>query len=379
MKTSKIGFLMISVFSGSSFFGQQNLIEPTGKVGIGTTSPKYTLDIRGNLFIDSNIQVNGSTLILNDFTSSGAVRLTGLENANGKGQLSNVMIDSDGKLFRLPGLILDGDKLPQGPKCLTNANNHATWKAGVNKLYVDCPDVNVGINTDDPQFKLDVIGPAKSQYIYVGTSPYDPVYGKRGSYYNNFLKGHLLISGTNSSIGFRSDEGGVSSNINGDIAMRLVDRQSDCGSTVRGLTFFRPGSTTQNRPSSNYDLFISSSSETAGNIGIGTEKAKYRLTVEGKIGAREIIVEQKSWCDYVFDENYKLRTLGEVEEFIKSNKHLPGVPSASEVSEDGIQVSEMTKILMEKIEELTLYQIELEKKLQEQNLKIEQLINETKK
>jgi hypothetical protein len=87
----------------------------------------------------------------------------------------------------------------------------------------------------------------------------------------------------------------------------------------------------------------------------------YRLTVEGKIRARELRLDTDVWPDYVFAENFRLQSLHDVEKFIKENKHLPGVPSATEIDNDGIAVSEMIKVQMQKIEELTLYMIELKK------------------
>ena len=95
-----------------------------------------------------------------------------------------------------------------------------------------------------------------------------------------------------------------------------------------------------------------------GNIGIGTlEPGKYKLAVEGKIGAREIEVKQGSWADFVFYEDYELKNLSEVESFINENKHLPDVPSEQEVKEKGINLGQMDAILLQKIEELTLYLI----------------------
>ena len=75
-------------------------------------------------------------------------------------------------------------------------------------------------------------------------------------------------------------------------------------------------------------------------------------------------------ADYVFEQNYKLRGLGEVESFIKENNHLPGIPSAKEMQTNGIALSELNTKLLEKIEELTLHVIELSKdneKLKDQN------------
>lgn len=102
-----------------------------------------------------------------------------------------------------------------------------------------------------------------------------------------------------------------------------------------------------------------------GNVAIGgTFATGYRFSVDGKIACEEVLVDLSGdWPDYVFQSDYKLKTLEEVEKHIDRNGHLPGVPSAKEVESNGIQVGEMNKILMEKIEELTLYILQQEKRI----------------
>ncbi len=111
----------------------------------------------------------------------------------------------------------------------------------------------------------------------------------------------------------------------------------------------------------------------SGNMGIGTSNpGTYRLAVKGKIRAEEIKVET-GWADYVFKEDYILPTLEEVEKHITEKGHLINIPSAEEVVANGIQLGEMNKLLLEKIEELTLYTLEQEKKLQLQDDKLQQI------
>ena len=78
-------------------------------------------------------------------------------------------------------------------------------------------------------------------------------------------------------------------------------------------------------------------------------------------------------ADYVFEDNYDLKSLNEVESYVKANKHLPGVPSAAEMAENGMSVSEMSNLLLEKVEELTLHMIELQKENQALKAKVESL------
>ena len=85
-------------------------------------------------------------------------------------------------------------------------------------------------------------------------------------------------------------------------------------------------------------------------------------SVNGLLKAKEIRVTTKNWSDYVFEDNYKLKTLAETESFINTNGHLPNIPSAKEVAENGVSVGEMQAKLLAKVEELTLHMISLSKK-----------------
>ena len=111
-----------------------------------------------------------------------------------------------------------------------------------------------------------------------------------------------------------------------------------------------------------------------GNVGIGTTNTgDWRLAVNGNIRAKEIVVET-GWSDFVFENDYKLPTLEEVEQHIKTKGHLKDIPNAKEVEENGIQLGEMNSKLLQKIEELTLYLIEenkLNKELQDRIKKLE--------
>lgn len=85
------------------------------------------------------------------------------------------------------------------------------------------------------------------------------------------------------------------------------------------------------------------------------------LTVQGVVNSCKVVVEASSWCDYVFDETYKPMPLEDVEKFVKQNKHLPDVPPASEIENKQVDLFAMQQIQMKKIEELTLYMIEIKK------------------
>jgi hypothetical protein len=107
-----------------------------------------------------------------------------------------------------------------------------------------------------------------------------------------------------------------------------------------------------------------------GSVGIGILNASsiplgYMLAVDGKIISEEVKVQMSgSWPDYVFARDYNLRPLSELRRFVTENKHLPGIPPAAEVEKNGIELGDMQKRMMEKIEELTLYILKLEDEIQ---------------
>jgi hypothetical protein len=114
-----------------------------------------------------------------------------------------------------------------------------------------------------------------------------------------------------------------------------------------------------------------------GNVGIGTSSpGSFRLAVNGKIWTQEVNVQMTNpGPDYVFEKNYDLLSLTELETYINQNKHLPQVPSAKEMEKDGLNLKEMNMILLKKVEELTLHLIEMKKENERQNQLIKQILN----
>ncbi|WP_394772916.1 hypothetical protein [Flavobacterium sp.] len=120
-----------------------------------------------------------------------------------------------------------------------------------------------------------------------------------------------------------------------------------------------------------------------GNVGIGTVIPDSKLSVNGTIHSKEVKVDLAFPApDYVFTSDYNLRSLKEVENYVKENSHLPEIPSAKEFEKNGIKVSEMNMALLKKVEELTLYAIEQQKNteklikiIEEQNVRLQHLEN----
>lgn len=106
-------------------------------------------------------------------------------------------------------------------------------------------------------------------------------------------------------------------------------------------------------------------------VGIGTANPSSMLTVAGNIASREVKVTVDAGADFVFENNYNLPSLESVDQFIRENKHLPEIASAKEMQQDGINLSEMNIKLLQKIEELTLYVIEQNKKIEKQTNEME--------
>lgn len=117
-----------------------------------------------------------------------------------------------------------------------------------------------------------------------------------------------------------------------------------------------------------------------GRIGIGSSNPDEKLTVKGKIHAEEIKVDLAVPADYVFQKyftgsstlkpDYEMPSLNEIESFVKENHHLPNIPSAQEMQENGLQLGEMNNLLLQKVEELTLYIIEQNKRIEALEAKI---------
>ncbi len=184
---------------------------------------------------------------------------------------------------------------------------------------------NVGIGVASTNYKLDVLGRIKSDQLFT-----------------NWLGVYSTAEGkTNRRVT-------VTASMGGHALLYYVDKDDDSFHTINigGSNSLNNGITILGN----------------GNVGIGTSTVGgHMLAVDGSIGAREIQVETTTWADYVFNDEYKLKELEDVEDFIKENNHLPDIPSKKEVIENGIALGEMNAKLLQKIEELTLYMIDQHK------------------
>lgn len=112
----------------------------------------------------------------------------------------------------------------------------------------------------------------------------------------------------------------------------------------------------------NLNFYVHGTSSTSEDVLVSMTQSR-KVLVNGILVAKEIFVQTNVWADYVFKKDYQLMSLYELENFIKVNNHLPNIPSEKEMIDGGVNVSEMNVLMMEKIEELTLYVIQLQKEI----------------
>lgn len=306
------------------------VISETGKVGIGTDSPTEKLTVAGG-----NVKIQHNHAYLLNYgslseTASGASTILG----------NNVVAGAGANTIKRNMHPVDN-----GSFVSLNYYHGITFHTGINSAQnVDVPmydsekmritqNGDVGIGTASPTEKLSVFGTINS------------------------LPGVISLESS------RNDAG--------DVEVGSIRAKNDNGEIAR-IGMFRAGGTYTGylnfyvKEDNNTTLYEAMRIVPNGNVGIGTTTPNEKLSVNGKIRAKEIKVEATGWPDYVFEDGYQTKSLPELETFIKQYKHLPEVPSAKEVEQNGVELGEMNKILLKKIEELTLLLIE-------QNKRIEQL------
>ncbi|SNY99678.1 hypothetical protein [Flagellimonas pacifica] len=210
--------------------------------------------------------------------------------------------------------------------------------------------------------------------------------GGYSTYINHYSQGNTFLNPQGGNVGIGTSNAGAKLDVNGNITFLTGAEKMYWGSKHTGGTDHRNYLAPRLADNSGWDWsqefgyhFYNRSWYVESNLGIGTSNpGSFKLAVKGKIRAEEIKVET-GWADYVFNADYDLPTLEEVEKYIQEKGHLMNIPSAEEVEENGIQLGEMNKLLLEKIEELTLYTIEQQKEIDQlktENTKMLKLENE---
>ncbi len=348
-------------------------INDAGNVGIGTSSPSSALTINGS---NPWIQMRTNNVDKGYLWASGSdLRLgTSLTNTTGKLALqtklqTRIIIDETGRVAigtATPAsstifTINDSDPLIQiqnngtgkgflqvlgnDMKIGTNTSNlqgnFIIRTAGTDKVSVSrFGDVGIGINFTN--YKLDVIGTTK-------------------------LDGDVFVKGKTESESLKIIEPGFTSS--GNIYLDNEDnlKITKAGVNTGGIVLDANVSNGSKR------LYVTRYNHL--NFGTGLTPQGYTASVEGKVIATEFTtLAIPNWPDYVFADDYKLKSLDEVKSYIAENNHLPNIPSAKEIEKYGVQLGDMSKKLIEKVEELTLYVIQLN----EQNKLLQEQINEIK-
>ncbi len=293
----------------------------SGNVGIGTNNPLSNLDvsgeIRSTLTATSNFRMvcgGYASLLRNDGVNTYLLFTNNNDVNGGWNNLRPLRINnSNGDLF------------------FANENVTITHSTG-----------NFGVGLTNPQYKMDINGP-----LFLRST--ELINGWSNSHL--YWEGHSLVMGTPAgTYSYNSVDlkpGGVS--------------QEPLSSQLRMYTSTNTNQHTLNiQLNSNGNCFFNN----PGNVGIGTINPFYKLDVQGVVRAHEVRVNLNSGADFVFENNYKLMPLSELYRFILENKHLPDIPTAMKMTESDTDLGELQIKLLQKIEELTLYVIELNKEIQ---------------
>lgn len=348
---SKLGLVL---FLAACQLSAQIEVTSTGNVGVGTTAPATKLDVQGD----------GSD-------SHDTFRVT-----RGAGNTARLQF-SHNYIQRFNG---DGS---------------------YGNLLLNINGGNVGIGTTYPGNTLDVFGIAQASYLWAGRA----VAGHDGRLY-------MVDSSGNTKIYFDAASGAVSYFNGGNIGIgttspaRKLSVESNATTHTEIAGFLAPSMGSGNvtyaligRAAASgqcgiwghqYDSITSNSFtwmanygdphttggitiRSGGNVGIGTPSPTYKLQVAGSVRAASFIGDVNTYADFVFKPGYKLASLSEVETAIQRDGRLPGIPSEAEAREHGIDLSAMQVKLLQKVEELTLYVIELKKEDAELRREIQKL------
>jgi hypothetical protein len=373
--------LACTLLAGASLSAQTNTFPTSGNVGIGTTNPDAPLSVSGRIRSgawqpygsESNdffVDVEPSTRILrtrNWNESSPNIAATGIHTGTGWFE-GNVGIG--GVTNPTTPLVVNG-----GPQMTAGWNKTSTLQAvfpvqifnsngskwaGIGYDYSTAMRFWVNGTSDDlPGTATTAISILNSGNVGIGT--YSPQHKLA-------VQGNASFADGNTGVLISNDS------YQGGRAFLVLDKNAQNGIASGSDYIYLAQENTQGVLVSAQDTPLKLGSGSAstmtldpsGNVGIGTTNPTHKLAVNGTIKAKEVIVETTGWSDYVFAEDYHLAPLAEVEAHIKTNKRLPGIPSAAQVAESGVNIGDVQAALLAKVEELTLHLIAQEKQIASQ-------------
>lgn len=345
-------------------FAQENVIPENGNVGIGTgsTAPSARLQVAGTTRIDSTLTVSDSVIMSSSALVGADLKVDGNLYLPNIPQLTNLRNETilvsgeNGITKKLAVGTLKDIFYSRNCDLVSGVVNSPSWANGPNKLFSECPQVLVGVGTANPTKQLDVVGEAKvSSNLWAQGSI------SIGSDLNTFSK--LSITNPNRTASIQVKAVG-----NTQPFQRLMYFEYNYADTK---ILEVENTSTGIKPfvlQANGAMDIHNGTDRIFHLGTeGSLELKsgglqtFKVETNGMIRGRRMKLDLNTWADYVFEPTYQLMPLSEVETFVKKEKHLPNVPSEKELVANGADVMEMNKILMEKVEELTLYLIQQNK------------------
>lgn len=357
-------------------FAQENVLPENGNVGLGTTTPSARLTVAGSTRIDSTLTVNDSVIMASgarvgeDLKVDGDLYLPNLASLTTLNTETILLTTASGRTIKATASVIRDALYSRNCSVVGGVIPSPTWANGPNKLFSECPEVLVGIGTATPSRNLDVVGSAKiSAHLWANQSL------SVGADMNTFSK--LSVVNSNRTAVIHGNAAG-----NTQPYQRLLFFEYDKADTKIMEVMNTATSRTPFVLKANGELDIDNG--TGRIFHLGTDGAleltngtmqTFKVETTGMIRGRRMKLDLNTWADYVFEADYRLMPLDEVEQFVKKEKHLPNVPSEQELKASGADVMELNKILMEKVEELTLYLIQQNKNTEELKQQVEVLQN----
>lgn len=301
----------------------------------------------------------GTNLVLRTGSSTTA-RLTILDAAGGTQGYIGIGLTPTQRLH-VSGNILSSADIMAGSGIFNASSGDMSLRtSGTPRLTIVNSTGRVGIGNASPAQALDVNGSILASSNIMSTAGVFNASGSSNLSLQTSGTPRLTILNSDGKVGINTTSPAQALDVNG---------------TVKAIGFM-VGSTPL--VSSQWATAASNINYTAGTVSIGTTTAPvgYKLAVGGKTITAEVVVKPESsgWPDYVFESDYELMPLSALERYVKQNKHLPDVPTAKEVDSNGVALGELNATLLKKVEELTLYMIELKKENEAQQKLIDELI-----